>query len=163
MAAAPDHAEIRMGAIARDPSSVFLYWEFSEVLRADVARELGPRCQWALRVLDLEGADVRTIPVAPEAGNYYLDVEPGRTYAFELAARAGTQWRAVCRTGPLQMPSRQPDWRRGERSSEGPSPGGVEFGLNALRTAARGMGVPGLSYESTALYLGSSPSGSRRD
>ena len=163
MAPEPGRAETRMGAIVRDPGSVFLYWEFSEAVRADVEGELGPGCEWVLRVLDQAGAGVGTIPVAPEAGNQYLVVEPGGTYAFELVARSGGQQRVVCRGGPVLMPPGRPDRRRGVRPPAESSPGAVGMEVDALRAAARGIGVPGLSYESTALFLGSSPSASRRD
>jgi len=138
----------RIAAIARGPGSVFVYWTLGGRMAAEAAAELGPDCQWVLRVLDLADGSSRTVPVDPGAGNYYLNVRPGRTYGFELAVKAGNRWRTICRTRPVRTP-------RGMPAPAGQEPGGP---IGGGRLLSRGMGVAGLTYESTPPPGGSSPS-----
>lgn len=161
MAGAPEkqRGEDRITAIPRDPQSVFVYWELNGPRSAEVVRELGPECQWILRVLNISDGTSRSIPVARESANYYLDLTAGETYGFELGVRSQGKWRTVCRTERVQMPQGIPSPPSPEGAplqGQGRPPSAV---LDKLRTAARGLGVPGLSYESTALHMGSSPRG----
>lgn len=153
----PEDAEDGITAIPRSPESVFLYWELAGRRSAEVLRELGPDCQWVLRILDLADGTTRTIPVDRNADNYYVHIEPGRAYGFELAARAAGKWRTVCRTARVQTPVGEAPSARKETPPEGASARPPVSGPDRFRAASRGMGVPGLSYESTAAYLGSSP------
>ncbi len=150
----PD-GEDRIGAVPRDPESIFIYWDLQGPRSAEVAREMGDACEWVLRALDLTEGTSSIIPIAPEAGNHYLQVKPGRTYGVELAARVEGKWRTICRTGRLIMPS-------GKQAGTGGAPGGGPFAAGrggrqaALAVAVRGLGVPGLDIESTPLGAGSS-------
>lgn len=156
------NGEDRIAAIPRDPESVFLYWNLGGPRSAEVAREIGPGCQWVLRVLNLSEGTSTSIPIEPEAGNHYLRVRPGRTYGFELAAKAAGKWRTMCRTERVQMPPARPARADMDRPPEETPAGAATVRLNRTHAAARGMGVPGLDLESTPLALGSSPRGSSR-
>lgn len=150
--------EDMLRAIVRDPRSVYLHWRLEGAASADARQTLGPECKWYLRVLNLSEGGSRSLPVDPEAGNYYVDVRPGRTYGFELAASDGDRWRTVCRTGRVQVPPapgaggerRRSVFRRALR------------GGDRLRPAGRGADIAGLRFETTELVLGSSPHGGPR-
>lgn len=154
---APHDGEDRIRAIPRDPESVFLYWDLDGPRSAEVIREVGPRCEWVLRALNLSDGTSRSIPVEPEAGNYYLEVAPGQTYGFELAVKAAGKWRTICRTERVQMPPGKPARAGAAAGSEAERGVRPKPGLNRVRAAARGIGVPGLDFDSTDLRVGSSP------
>ncbi len=132
-----------MGAIVQSPRAVYLYWDLEGPRSREVSRELGPGCQWVVRVLDLSRDTSRNVKVDPQVGRLYVNVHPGHAYGFELAARAAEKWRTVCRTERVQAPPLPAEHKR-------PGP------LERLKppTARR---VPGLCYESTLPFLATSP------
>lgn len=143
----PPSREDRIGALIQSPASVYVYWNVQGLRSREVIRELGSECDWVLRVLDLSEGTSRNIPVEPDAGRYYVDVRPGRTYGFELAARAGGRWRTVCRTERVTVPALR---------TSPPEPGPLE----RLKPASA-RHVPGLRYETTEPYLATSPGAHR--
>ncbi|MGD2174684.1 MAG: DUF4912 domain-containing protein [Candidatus Brocadiaceae bacterium] len=143
--APPPGGEDTIGAVLRNPESVYVYWDLGGVRSREALRELGPDCEWVLRVLDLSEGTSKGISVDPEAGGRYVEVRPGRTYGFELAATAGGTWRTICRTERLEAPLGRP-------GPEVTSPG-----LRKLRPSEPDRAVPGLRYETTEPYLAASP------
>jgi hypothetical protein len=76
-------------ALARDPKSVFLYWDLSRpTIERGFAGLDGPRAQLWIFARGEGGWDrVRTIEFALESRGYYVhDLEPGRTYRAEFHA-----------------------------------------------------------------------------
>lgn len=144
----------RIAAIVRDPESVFLHWQLNGPRSREAISTLGEDCEWYLRVLNLSDGTSRTVGVDPEAGNFYVEVAPGQTYGFELAASSGERWRPVCRTDRVEIPPAEPG---------GPAEGGgsrvcrQRFGK--LRPAAAKPVIAGLRYETTAPLLATSPGG----
>jgi hypothetical protein len=128
-----------MVAVLQGPRRVFVHWDLGGPRSREVAREVGPEAQWMLRILDLSTGTSRSVPISREEGSSYVDVAPGRTYGFELAAKAGDRWRTVCRTERLEVPPSV----RAEKGSAAPDE----------------EAPPGLSIESTPLHVGSSFSG----
>jgi hypothetical protein len=141
-----------LAAVLRGPESVFLYWTLEGARSAGIVERLGPDITWVLRMLDLENGTSERFEVDREAGNYYVDVRPGGTYGFELAAVAGDRWRTVARTGRVHIPERSV-----APGGKAPGPGRrPAMTPSAERTAIRGLDVPGLHAESTPLNTGSS-------
>jgi len=164
---AGDEGEDRIVAMARGPQTVFVYWRLEGPRSAKVARELGLQAQWVLRTLDLTDDTSRSVPVDPSAGNHYVEATPGHVYGFELAARAGRKWRTVCRTARVEVPSDRPAAGRSAPAAQGPggrrpAPGLGKF-VAPVGEGAGGAEVPGLSFESTPLRLGSSPLGAAHE
>jgi len=131
-----------IGALARDPHTVFLHWR----LAADGADRRGAR--WLLRARDVGDGTVREVDVDPRAGSYYMSVEPGRTYEFELGVQGREGVRVICRTGRVRIPPDRP------APAQGVGAFAPRFGGRRRRAPDRQ--VPGLHYESTPLLLGSS-------
>lgn len=144
-----------LSAVLRGPESVFVYWTLEGPRSAEVVRELGPGLRWVLRVLNLSDATSERIPVDGTAGNFYVTVRPGLTYAFELAAMAEGHWRTVARTGRVVVPRIAP-----EPAAVGAAArwsGRTPVMTTAADAAVRGMDVPGLHAETTPMITGSSP------
>jgi len=144
----------RIAAIVRDPRTVFLYWELNGPRAAEAVSDLGADCRWYVRVLNLTEGSSTSIPVDPAARNHYLEVTPGSTYGFELAASDAERWRSVCRTDRVEVPPAEPEvraLRRGTEAAHGPARGLERLGPSAP------VEVAGLRFETTALHLGSSP------
>jgi hypothetical protein len=135
---------------------VFLHWELSGPCRADIAGTEEPGAELVLRMLDLSEGTSRSVRVEAADGSHYADVEPGRTYGFELAVRAEGVWRTVCRTARIRTPAVAPG-RLDSGDGEPADPDRVRRART--RAAVRGMEVPGLDYESTPLNVASSPGG----
>ncbi len=138
----------RLGAVLRDPRTVYVYWTLDGPRSRRVEEELGPASEWVLRVLNIAAATSTEIPVEVKAGNHYVEVQPGRTYGFELAARRGEKWRTVCRTGRIEVPS------AGVTEAGRPEPG-----PERLRPTQPDQILPGLRYETTVPFLATSPGG----
>jgi len=133
----PHSISVEMGALARDPHTVFLYW------RVAADGPAPPDGRWLLRARDVADDAVREVEVDPMAGTYYMNVEPGHTYEFELALKRPDGLNVVCRSAPVQVP---PD---------GPAAAfAARFGR--ARPPVPDGQAPGLDYETTALFLGSS-------
>jgi hypothetical protein len=146
-----------IAAIIRDPASVYVYWRLEGARSGELIRTAGPGCQWYLRVLNLSDSTSAAIPIDPEARDFYAEVSPGKTYGFELAVSVSGRWRTICRTGQLDVPSAAPELKVSRRGT--PAVMGPPRGLIELRPVVEVDRVPGLSIESTGLYLGSSPQG----
>ena len=148
----------------RDPKTVFVCWRVEPSGDTEAGQAPAAGWRWEMRVLDLTGQGEWRHTLAAGAKSRYVGVTPGHTYEFELGRRSGGRWQAVCRTGPVDVPrldSAAPTPSVGEPRG-GPwtaAPGASADKPGGRSSAAR---VPGLTYESTAQFLGSSyPGGSR--
>lgn len=89
MSELPEHYnQDRFAAIARDPSTVFVYWDLAGDAMSSLESRLSEddlaASAWTIRLTDLDTGATSTIEIEPEARNWYLDVMPGRTYVVEL-------------------------------------------------------------------------------
>jgi hypothetical protein len=143
-----DPGQDRISLIVRSPDSVYVYWMLRGEQSRQVVEELGPGCEWVLRVLDLSEGTSRRLSVRPEAGGFYVEVRPGGTYGFELAAWSEGKWRTVCRSDRTTMPP-------------APTPVGAadRTGPGKLRARSVEAAAPGLRLETTLPFLASSPRG----
>lgn len=103
----PD-TELSMVALARDPTTIFVYWVPDEEKTAALRAAMGERAeeaQWILRLTQLELGAVSDVPVEFEARNWYVGVMAGSTYETELGLldAAGDFYR-LCAFGPVRMP-----------------------------------------------------------
>jgi len=96
--------------------------------------------------------------VSGDNGSCYMEVEPGRAYAFELVGRGCGRWRSICRTGSVAMPA-APSARGGGCASEELAVRKPLGRDGVFRFAMGAAAVPGLRFESTPLHLSSSPRG----
>jgi hypothetical protein len=143
----------RIAAVVRGPGAVFLYWELNGPRSAEAVQALGADCRWCLRVLNLTDGSSTTVPVDPTARNHYLEVPPGSTCGFELAATDGERWRSVCRTERVAIPPAEPP-SANRRQGAGTAPAAGQ-GAGRPRRALT-IEVAGLRFETTAVHLGSS-------
>ncbi|MFO8007114.1 MAG: DUF4912 domain-containing protein [Candidatus Brocadiia bacterium] len=143
----PGAGEDSLGAVVRGPESVYVYWTLEGDRSRTILQQLGEEAEWVLRVLDLSEGTSTGITVEAEDGGHYVEVRPGRSYGFELAARAPGAWRTVCRTQRVHVPAA----RRTRQTGREPT------ALERIRPAPQPANVPGLDYESTEPYLASSP------
>jgi hypothetical protein len=93
--------------MARDPEWVFVYWELTperlNELHAQYA-DVSART-WQLKLTDMESDHVTYIPVFLGAHNWYVNVQPKRTYQVELGfTREGT-FIPVTASNPCRTPS----------------------------------------------------------
>ncbi|HVP67366.1 MAG TPA: 1,4-alpha-glucan branching protein domain-containing protein [Anaeromyxobacteraceae bacterium] len=85
-------------ALARDPRTLFLYWDGREPLEAAGAGSSRPRAQLVVSVRDDDGSfrRCRVMDIALEARSHYVhDLEPGRVYRAELRLASGGEPRAL--------------------------------------------------------------------
>jgi hypothetical protein len=109
----PSYEEDALVALARDPRTVFLYWEHTAATRKDAFTGLeSPRAQLRLFARAGDGWEpVRTVDFALEARGYYLhDLEPGRTYRAEihLVDRTGRERRLGGDSNEVDLPPEGP-------------------------------------------------------
>jgi hypothetical protein len=142
-----------LNAVVRDPHTVFVTWELTGGRSAAAMSQFGAECRWVLRVLNISDNTTRSLAIDRQAGRSYVEVSPGETYGFDLVAQAGDKLRSVCRTGRLEVPDAGPS----VPGNAAPWPGRMAPpALAKLRGPAMQAEPPGLRFESTAAFLGSS-------
>jgi len=91
MSASSRSGRDRLVVIARDPTTLFAYWELGGSLRPRLSQELGSAglasAQWILRLTQLATGATLDIRVDPQAGNWYMAVQPGTAYESEFGLR----------------------------------------------------------------------------
>ena len=102
------YGENRIVAVARDPEHVFIYWDVaSDVRVAD--RPL------MLRIFCVDDDASFEFHPPADAGNWYFQVTPERTYRFELLARdPDGGWSLLARSRDARTPARLPPGRSAE-------------------------------------------------
>ncbi|WP_223634038.1 DUF4912 domain-containing protein [Corallococcus sp. EGB] len=77
-----DYQDDALVLLARDPHTLFVFWDFSDASRSRALDDL-PSPRAVLKVFDGEGVS-REVDFALESRSYYLQgMEPGRTYRVE--------------------------------------------------------------------------------
>jgi hypothetical protein len=90
--------------IARDPNSLFLYWDL-DWDRVFSEAALGPR-EIHLRVLREDGTEETTVALDPEAGYFFTDVAaPDARYVCELGCFDGAEWKSLVRSPATATPA----------------------------------------------------------
>ncbi len=78
----------KIGAFAKDPNWVFVYWDLSGNRREEVAQSHGPDIfnisRWHLRVRDLSCDDYVDFPISVNAKNWYIPVSEDKTFKVEI-------------------------------------------------------------------------------
>jgi hypothetical protein len=89
--------------IARDPRSLFLYWDLDWTQAfADAGVSAQPV---HLRVFRADGSIEATTEINPLAGHLYADVSaPGTQYYCELGFFDGDEWKNLARSGTMTTP-----------------------------------------------------------
>jgi hypothetical protein len=89
--------------IARDPKSLFVYWDLSWT-RLFAQADLSPR-QVYLRIYHADGSIEKTIEINPFRGHCYVDVAaPGTGYYCELGCFEEADWKNLLRSGSAVTP-----------------------------------------------------------
>ena len=81
-----------VGALAKDPNWLFVYWDLSgsrmrEIIQS-CGRDILNGARWLLRVCDLSGAGTFDIPIKPDALNWYIPVHEDRTFKVQIGLLA---------------------------------------------------------------------------
>ncbi|MFP4026580.1 MAG: DUF4912 domain-containing protein [Candidatus Brocadiia bacterium] len=97
-----------IGAIARKPGSLFVYWELSGDASMRLREKLDPGIQWELILENSSGNRSAEIPVDPDAQNYYLNVESGQRYVIKLGVVIEGSFRPVCPAVSCRVPNKPP-------------------------------------------------------
>jgi hypothetical protein len=94
-------------SIARDPNSLFVYWDLSWP-RLFQRAGLSPRAVH-LRIYRADGEIESTREINPFRGHSYVDVaKAGANYSCELGCFKGKDWRALLRSSPASTPRGTP-------------------------------------------------------
>ncbi len=90
-------------AIARDPETLFLYWDLDWPRRfAEAGLEARPV---HLRVLREDESEASTREIDPADGSCFVEVSaPGTRYLCELGCFEGTEWKSLIRSGATTTP-----------------------------------------------------------
>jgi hypothetical protein len=104
---APQSAN-RMTAMLRDPSTIFVYWnlggEARDFLRKKVGEEAYRAALWMLRLTNLDTGRAQDVGVDPDAGNWYLKVDPDAMYETEIGLKSGSQFFRALSAAPVRVP-----------------------------------------------------------
>lgn len=97
--------EDQLVAIARDPRTIFVYWEITEQtrIRKESASLLPP--SWGLRLTDMHTGAVSDIAVNLGAEQHYCSALPGHSYHVQMGLRRG-KFHAVLDGGIVELPKR---------------------------------------------------------
>lgn len=154
-----------VSAIPKTPESLFVYWELQGERSGNMAKKMGPRAEWVLRLIDL-GSGKREplveadIPVDVQAGDYYLHVSPGGHYRVELGLKAGRVFRAVCHTRDRFMPvaGHAPETGASDQGTVRKKAGENSVEKNKMSETSGGEELPsGLVWDPRVMGMSSSP------
>lgn len=120
-----------VAVLVRDSDWVFVYWEISDALRAELGLESGRQHALTLRLFDVTGLGGDTnrahsktdIPVHDQANSWYVHIpRSGRDYVLELGASQGGVYHFIARSSLFSMPRHQLsndfDWYEGSEEYE---------------------------------------------
>jgi hypothetical protein len=88
-------------ALPIHPTRMFVYWELSGPKGRELRASGRP---WVLRCHDVDSGVSLEWEVEPGVGNYYVHVEPGHRYRFELGTLSAGDFTAVGATRPQLSP-----------------------------------------------------------
>ncbi len=141
-----------VAAIARGPTSLFVYWELSGQRSEHYRKSRTGEPDWCLSLVSLdERGGVRrstSVSVDPDSGNHYLKVQPGGRYRAELGVRIGGAFHPVCQSRECPVPKDAPAVSPLHRPKTASSTGGVHHAGSGHTGAASGRKTPaGLVWE----------------
>lgn len=103
-----NYGETRLWLAARDPRSLFAYWEFRPEEHPDAFGEDG-RARFFLRIFRDDGHAESSTGIEPGAGNAFLPVaSPGTGYFAELGFYSGDIWCFLARSEAAHTPPETP-------------------------------------------------------
>ena len=107
-AAERNYGETRLWLAARDPRSLFAYWEFRPEEHPDAIGEDG-HARFFLRIFREDGHAESSTAIEPGAGNAFLPVaSPGTGYFAELGFFEGDTWCFLARSDVAHTPPDKP-------------------------------------------------------
>ena len=91
-------------AVARDPKSLFLYWDL-DWKRLFSAADLSPR-EVHLRILREDGTEESTVEIDPFTSYCFAGVaDAGASYSCEIGCFASADWKTLIRSGATATPN----------------------------------------------------------
>ncbi|MEO6785945.1 MAG: DUF4912 domain-containing protein [Chthoniobacteraceae bacterium] len=103
-----NYGEARLWLVARDPHSLFAYWEFRPGEHPDAVGEDG-RARFFLRIFHEGGKAGSSTGIEAGAGNAFILADaPDSGYFAELGFYAGVIWCFLARTGITRTPPELP-------------------------------------------------------
>lgn len=103
-----NYGEVRLWLVARDPRSLFAYWEFRAEEHLHAAGSDG-RAHFFLRIFRENGEAVSSTEIEPFPGNAFIPVQsPDSGYFCELGFYAGKTWCFIARSGVAHTPPEIP-------------------------------------------------------
>lgn len=103
----------RLVALARDPWTLFCYWELNGTRLRALNRERGAgfidACAWALRIHRIDEGVAHDVEIDSSAGCWYIQLDRQGRYQIELALLTPDgEWIALLASHVVQMPAEQP-------------------------------------------------------
>ena len=144
-----NYGETRLWLAARDPRSLFAYWEFRPEEHPDAIGEDG-RARFFLRIFREGGHAESSTRIEPGAGNAFLPVaSPGTGYFAELGFYSGDIWCFLARSGDTHTPTETPAAPAPAVFVTVPS----RISLEKFRTSLAQSSLPGESLAMTAARI----------
>ena len=145
----PAYGEARLWIVARDPRSLFSYWEFRPSEHPEAVNAEGI-ARFLLRIFRADGSEEAIVEIQPEAGNWFVPVSRSDcVYFAELGFFSNGVWCFMARSSVARTP---PD----AISDEGPEsfatiPARVSF--QRMRELLALSAVPGEGIARTAARI----------
>ena len=144
-----NYGETRLWLAARDPRSLFAYWEFRPEEHPDAVGEDG-RARFFLRIFREGGHAESSTGIEPGAGNAFIPVaSPGTGYFAELGFYSGDIWCFLARSGDAHTPPETPAAPEPAVFATIPS----RISLEKIRAALAHTALPGESLMMTAARI----------
>ncbi len=144
----PHYGEARVWLVARDPRSLFAYWEFRPHEHPDAVGGDG-RPQFFLRTYRGEKAEA-TVEIEPCSGNVFIPAQsPDSDYSTELGFFSADVWCFLARSGVARTPPEFPDAHDPVVFATIPA----RISLGKFRDALASSALPGESLAATAARI----------
>ena len=139
----------RLGVLVTGPGRVFLYWELTGGGLQRLEQSSSSEGGWVIRAHCAQTAFDRSFPIEPSAGSCYIDVPPGGKCRFELGLLDEAGFIRLCESSEADVPVGKP--------SDSGAVATADLSAHAEQEPGGAIGsVPGLSYDATVRYMGSS-------
>ena len=143
------YGETRLWLVARDPRSLFAYWEFLPEEHPDAIGEDG-RARFFLRIFRENGTPESSTEVGPSAGNVFIPApSPDRGYFAELGFFKADIWCFLARSGTARTPPELPAEDAPPVFATIPA----QLSLGKMRDLLAASALPGESLAMTAARL----------
>ncbi len=143
------YGETRLWLVARDPRSLFSYWEFRPEEHPDATGEDG-RARFFLRIFRENGTPESSTEVGPGAGNAFIPAQsPDSGYFAELGFCEADIWCFLARSGVTRTPPELPAADAPATFATIPA----QLSLGKMRDLLAASALPGESLAMTAARL----------